>query len=127
MGNVCPGDSPKQPQISGQYSIVQNNHSVIFGSKSLIDNFIDEEGIEDDLKMSEIMEDILFTRSPLSKCYNIEKDDAEETLYGCSYIKSSASGGFPFYNDNRDPIEECYSQEGENMDNFFCCTHEFSE
>ena len=124
VGNSCPGDSPIISQISSQFNTESNNYHSIVNSIKRVNNIIDENGIEDEIKMSKIIESLLLTRGALSSCYKTEESDWKD-LFSCSYLMDSAYRGLPLYNYNGQAIGDCYGGV-DKMDNYFCCTYEFS-
>jgi hypothetical protein len=124
-GNVCPGDAPKNSQIAAALSQVRASYSQVDSSNERVNNYINEEGVADRLKISNFEDLLDENQYPLANCYNsVEKylrleageSVSWEELNTCSFSREVGYEG----------TEDCYGGAGDRFDNFFCCYSEVS-
>lgn len=97
-------------------------------------DLLEERGIEDRLKISNILTGLKANQREISACYNIKEtqlkaESGEEKvlwkeLQSCSSVKQAAEQGFPFDDSQGKELGECYGASSGSMDNFFCCETE---
>ena len=133
----CSGSPCPVQEINNAVSQIEQNYNEIDKSNLNLKNLIEEKGLENKLKISEIFKNLAISQKQLGLCFNSKTIQmmAEEgkekvpwkELYSCSAVKESNQAGFPFYNESKREISECYGSSSENsdfMDNFFCCETE---